>query len=227
MPFTFFVLICQFQLIYSERTPIDQTTWSQIDGQVQICLPLRKPLRDDLLQVVYSERTLRLTDFETTTYTTWSRSTDGGIPTRGWSFTNLRRSPSTSEIATRGPNRRTDRRQNRCTTWSRSTGLPGKGWSLRSTSRLRRTKWSQKILQGLPSKGWSLPINIETLRSIPTRVKEPHRRRNSKTRGPDQHSLRHPRKVEASIDVETTTCTTWFQLTAEASHKVEASVDVF
>ena len=36
-----------------------------------------------------------------------------------------------------------------------------------------------------------------------------------------------PERLKLLIDVETTTCTTWFQLTAEASHKVEASVDVF
>ena len=37
VPFTFFALICQFQLIYSERTPIDQSVHVvPIDEQIDI-----------------------------------------------------------------------------------------------------------------------------------------------------------------------------------------------
>ena len=67
-------------------------------------------------QVVYSERTLRLTDFETTTCTTWSQSTLSeslAESTKVYTW-----SQSTDRLTSRL----------RRTTWSRSTGLPGKGW---------------------------------------------------------------------------------------------------
>ena len=53
MPFTFFALICQFQLIYSERTPIDQSVHVvPIDEQIDVRIGARGPDRPASLEKV-------------------------------------------------------------------------------------------------------------------------------------------------------------------------------
>ena len=147
---------------------------------VEIYMKKRLFCASSSIRVVYSERTSSTSRLQ---QTTWSQSTDRfefvcpdrrqdygvhnvvpinwrSIPTRGWSFTNLRRSPSTSEIATRGPNRRTDRRQNRCTTWSRSTQkLSDRPASLEKVEASDRHQdyGAQRgpDWRGIPTRGWS------------------------------------------------------------------------
>ena len=131
------------RVVYSERTSstsrLQQTTWSQSTDRFEFVCPDR---RQD-----YGVHNVVPIDWRS-------------IPTRGWSFTNLRRSPSTSEIATRGPNRRTDRRQNRCTTWSRSTQkLSDRPASLEKVEASDRHQdyGAQRgpDWRGIPTRGWS------------------------------------------------------------------------
>ena len=131
-------------------------------------------------QVVYSERTLRLTDFETTTCTTWSQST---------------LSESLAEST-------------KVYTWSQSTD--------RLTSRLRRTTWSRST--GLPGKGWEASHKFGASVDVSKTHRTPDRHRYyGKPHGSDR--LRPPiKRLKLPIDAKKT-CTTWSRSARELSDR--------
>ena len=104
--FRSFVLLARFARVKFLKFCVEKWNWNVFENLCQF----------SGFQVVYSERTLRLTDFETTTCTTWSQSTLSeslAESTKVYTW-----SQSTDRLTSRL----------RRTTWSRSTGLPGKGW---------------------------------------------------------------------------------------------------